>query len=666
MSLSIGKKIGGGFALVIIMLLIAGMSGYNGISSLGNVITYFSTTAWSSNSNASLLSSSIQAQASLVDLYTSSPTEINNSQQEQLTQFNSKAEQALDGLTHSEAVDTSTVNSLKEQFETYQTSKNRYLKAHQNYVDKRNAAFSELSRFEEFMKVLDFYANNINRLPNIDADDKFELAVSFFKTKINLQTRFYFIQRLLGGENNDEIRDQLEGAFEELDEEASELSDLDLVDAEIRSGTFAGKTYGDHLLAFIETHETSFTTLIESFDKFIIAKKEYADVKDSILKFTSKSTEKISDSIVQEVQSSDKTIQSSYLALFVTIFIGAVIGILVTIFCALTVIKPIVEVGNRMKDIASGEGDLTQELPIKGKDEITYLSRYFNEFISKIRGIVKETIESTERLRTSAMDLNDLSNKTSTAADGQQNEMQQIATALCEMMASFQEVATNAANAEEIANNANDNVNESKETVESNRESINQLAQEINVAKEVITQLVEESNSVADILNVIKGISDQTNLLALNAAIEAARAGEYGRGFAVVADEVRSLAQKTKESTDEVHEVIAGLNEKSANAIQVISNSVVKTDESVNVANTVTDKLNKVTESVYKVLESNTQISVASEEQVSVVEDINKNVTHINELIEETANNTKDELRSIEDMTNIVQNISDLVNQFKV
>lgn len=157
------------------------------------------------------------------------------------------------------------------------------------------------------------------------------------------------------------------------------------------------------------------------------------------------------------------------------------------------------------------------------------------------------------------------------------------------------------------------------------------LAGGMQQASTAISQVSSRSGDISRILDVIRTIAEQTNLLALNAAIEAARAGEQGRGFAVVADEVRQLASRTRTSTDEIAGMIDGLRQDVDTAVAVIENGVERAATATDGTRATADSLATVVERIASIADHVARVATAAEEQSSVSEEINRNLTGIGE-----------------------------------
>ncbi|WP_416311767.1 methyl-accepting chemotaxis protein [Pseudomonas sp. W03] len=197
------------------------------------------------------------------------------------------------------------------------------------------------------------------------------------------------------------------------------------------------------------------------------------------------------------------------------------------------------------------------------------------------------------------------------------------------MSATAQEVARHASDAARAADDADQHAQQGGEVMKTTIVTITEMSNEIANTAEVIRRLESDSGRIGKVLEVIRGIADQTNLLALNAAIEAARAGEAGRGFAVVADEVRTLAQRTAESTAEIHQIIDTVQTGSVNALRAIESGQTRSEQGVERVTQAGEVLRSITQAVEAIRDMNRQIATAAEEQTSVAEDISRNLTEI-------------------------------------
>ena len=195
---------------------------------------------------------------------------------------------------------------------------------------------------------------------------------------------------------------------------------------------------------------------------------------------------------------------------------------------------------------------------------------------------------------------------------------------------------------------------------------IEKLAVEVGHSTEAMSHLKRESDKIGSVLDVIKSVAQQTNLLALNAAIEAARAGEAGRGFAVVADEVRSLAQRTQQSTEEIEELIAGLQSGTLQVSNSMDSSRSLTDNSVDLTRRAGQSLGNITRTVSAIQAMNQQIATAAEQQSAVAEEINRSVLNVRDVSDQTAAASEETAASSIELARLGTHLQTLVGGFKV
>jgi methyl-accepting chemotaxis protein len=344
----------------------------------------------------------------------------------------------------------------------------------------------------------------------------------------------------------------------------------------------------------------------------------------------------------------------------------AIAFIMLALFVAGSVSRPITVVAEMFRNIGEGEGDLRQRLPVNGQDELAQLAKGFNSFISKIQESVIEVAETSEQLGLSAKDVSAQAHQTLEDSQIQKDRTIMVVTAINEMGATVNEIASNAAQAAVTARDADTESTAGQAVVLRARTTINQLSEDVESVGEVIESLATHTKSIGGILDVIRAISEQTNLLALNAAIEAARAGEAGRGFAVVADEVRNLASRTAASTNEVQTMIDKLQAESGRAVEAMAQSRTRSREGVAAVDEASQSLSGINEQIGMISDMNIQVAAATEEQSTVVEDINRNVTEINDITQRTANTAQAAAQASQSLNQLALRLDTLVARFKV
>ncbi|WP_051118142.1 methyl-accepting chemotaxis protein [Vibrio campbellii] len=327
---------------------------------------------------------------------------------------------------------------------------------------------------------------------------------------------------------------------------------------------------------------------------------------------------------------------------------------------------PLQTLSDALSELSQGEGDLTQRIKIERMDEIGELATHVNQFLAQMQTMLKSIVEDSEQLSEQANQANELSAMAAGRVEHQQNDVNQIATAIHEMSATAAEVASHAELTASASQNSASACMEGQNVIQKNREAIVELAEQVSDAASVISELEANTQSINQILSTIQGIAEQTNLLALNAAIEAARAGEQGRGFAVVADEVRVLSQRTHGSTEEIRTMIETLQNNTKLAVNSMQTSTSLADTSVDYAQQAHDSLTSITNSITEINDMAMQIASAAEEQRAVSEDISRNTQGIKDdadMIAEQSLKSSEGARQMYDTANTMR---ENISRFKV
>jgi len=316
-------------------------------------------------------------------------------------------------------------------------------------------------------------------------------------------------------------------------------------------------------------------------------------------------------------------------------------------------------VSTALKDIADGDGDLSQRLSETPKDEIGSVASAFNYFISQLETILTGINQQVAQLNKTTQKMEGITQDTQAGALNQQGLADRVASAMNDMKASTQEMAEIAASTAENSQHAQQESDQSQQVIQESMRSIDELSVMMQQASGVVEKLEADSQNIGGVLDVIRGIAEQTNLLALNAAIEAARAGEQGRGFAVVADEVRTLASRTQQSTEEINTMIVQLQGGAKSAVETIHQGDSSIENSTNKTSKTNEIINEMSNLINAIQGQNEQLATAAEQQAAVSNEINQNVDIIKE-VSTTTNDSSQQLLSMAEEINQAVNAINL------
>lgn len=352
------------------------------------------------------------------------------------------------------------------------------------------------------------------------------------------------------------------------------------------------------------------------------------------------------------------------------VWVGVMIGItaLITIGLALLLTRSIVlplaqSLG--VAEVVAG-GDLTGDISISGKDEPARLLQALKSMQHNLRDTIRQISESSSQLASASEELSCVTEDATRGLHQQSLEIEQAATAVNQMTAAVEEVASNAVATSEASRESDRIAQHGREQVNQTVTSIQSLADDVTSNATQVEDLAQKVHGISKVLDVIRSIAEQTNLLALNAAIEAARAGDAGRGFAVVADEVRALAHRTQQSTQEIEQMIGGIQQGTDSAVSSMQQSSVRANSTLELAKAAGLALEEIASAFTLINERNLVIASASEEQAAVAREVDRNLMNIRDLAMQTSAGANQTSAASQELSRLAVDLNNMVAKFSV
>jgi methyl-accepting chemotaxis protein len=322
--------------------------------------------------------------------------------------------------------------------------------------------------------------------------------------------------------------------------------------------------------------------------------------------------------------------------MIVSIVFAISLAIFVALALSRSINRPLADTVEILRDIAEGDADLTRRLSTDRHDEIGELAQWFNTFVDRLSGIIASVRTTSGQVATASEQLSAAASQLSSGAQMQASSLEETAASMEEMTSTVRQNANN-------ARQANDLGMESRRGAETGGEAVTALTAAMG-------DISHSSRKIGDIITVIDEIAFQTNLLALNAAVEAARAGDQGRGFAVVAAEIRSLSQRSAGAAKEIKTLIEDSVQKVEAGSQLVTHSG--------------GTFQGIVDSVKRVTDFVADIAAASVEQAQGVEQVNRTVVQMGEVVQETAAQTEQMSTTAQSLAHQAQQLAALVGRF--
>ncbi|WP_289140367.1 methyl-accepting chemotaxis protein [uncultured Pseudomonas sp.] len=346
------------------------------------------------------------------------------------------------------------------------------------------------------------------------------------------------------------------------------------------------------------------------------------------------------------------------------IALTALITIGLAVLLTRSIVSPLAQSLRVAQGVASG--DLTGEITVSGKDEPARLQQALKSMQENLRETIQRISQSSSQLASASEELSSVTEDATRGLHQQSQEIEQAATAVNQMTAAVEEVASNAVATSQASRESDRIAQHGREQVHQTVLSIESLADDVTANATQVEDLAQKVYGISKVLDVIRSIAEQTNLLALNAAIEAARAGEAGRGFAVVADEVRALAHRTQQSTQEIEQMIGGIQQGTDQAVSSMQQSNGRARATLEIAKSAGTALEEIASAFTLINERNLVIASASEQQAAVAREVDRNLMNIRDLSMQTSAGANQTSSASQELSRLAVDLNTMVARFSV
>ncbi len=340
---------------------------------------------------------------------------------------------------------------------------------------------------------------------------------------------------------------------------------------------------------------------------------------------------------------------------------------LVGFFQSKIIAQPINDLSYRF--VMLNDGDFTVEIPEIHKnrqDEIGILIKSFNDWTRQFRKQLKRLMDSTSLLVSSMSRISTTASQLASSASETSSSISEVTTTV-EEVKQTSHLATEKAKYVSQSADATAKISYAgKKATENTRAGINRIREEMNYIAESTVQLSDQTKSIEEIINTVSDIADQSNILSVNAAIEAAKAGEHGKGFAVVAQEVKSLADQSKEATNQIRAILEDIQRATGSAVMATERGIKTVEEAVELSEQAGDAIDRLATKVTESAESALQITASNQQQLAGMDQLSQAMESINDATQQNLEAVKQLEEALKGLEDLVQTMNDITSSYKI
>jgi methyl-accepting chemotaxis protein len=317
------------------------------------------------------------------------------------------------------------------------------------------------------------------------------------------------------------------------------------------------------------------------------------------------------------------------------------------------------------------EGNLVVSLTLEGNgreadDPLIVLGHQLNETTASLRGMTTQIRDAANNLSTAATQILAATTEQAATASQQATAVSETSTTVQEVRQTAEQSADRARLVAEAAQESTSVAEQGLESVQDTLDGMQGIKEQVGAIAETILALNEQTQQIGEIIATVNDIADQSNLLALNAAIVAARAGEVGKGFAVVAGEVRSLAEQSRQATDQVRGILGEIQKAANTAVMVTEEGTKRADIGVQQAGATGQAIRTITEHIQQVAQAAQQIAASANQQLVGVDQVGSAMGSINQATVQSEAGTRQVEGAAQNLNDLAGQLTRIVEQYRL